>query len=259
MRDYKRGIKRPRSENRTCIKCGVSTGSTRTRCDDCAVPKGKGHPNYEKYCLRKKERDAEYRALVLGHYGDFCACCGEVLPPFLTVDHINGERYGSGRRGGAELYRWLVKNSFPQGFRILCFNCNGSLGFRGYCPHGNLTQARHAGRPTKREMTDTAREVLRLRWLRAKIEALDAYGGARCTCCGEQQIEFLTLDHLNDDGAEQRRALTGKNYGSIAKFYAWLKREGYPPLSLTVRCLNCNAGRYRSGGTCPHGQVMEAC
>lgn len=30
---------------------------------------------------------------------------------------------------------WLKKNNYPPGFRVLCMNCNFSLGMRGYCPH----------------------------------------------------------------------------------------------------------------------------
>lgn len=35
---------------------------------------------------------------------------------------------------------WLIHNRFPEGFRVLCFNCNNSLGMHGYCPHGNLIE-----------------------------------------------------------------------------------------------------------------------
>src|SRR4051812_29182062 len=38
--------------------------------------------------------------------------------------------------------------------------------------------------------------------------ALQAYGGAdpRCSCCGEAEIRFLTLDHQNGGGRADRRA-----------------------------------------------------
>jgi hypothetical protein len=31
--------------------------------------------------------------------------------------------------------RWLRKNGFPKGFRVLCHNCNFAHGHYGYCPH----------------------------------------------------------------------------------------------------------------------------
>lgn len=33
----------------------------------------------------------------------------------------------------------------------------------------------------------------------------DAYGGAFCACCGENQQEFLSIDHINGNGNEHRR------------------------------------------------------
>lgn len=65
-----------------------------------------------------------------------CECCGESHWEFLTIDHI----YGNGSKHKREIkrrniYPWLIKNNFPEGFRVLCFNCNCSLGFYGKCPH----------------------------------------------------------------------------------------------------------------------------
>src|SRR5206468_7939701 len=47
----------------------------------------------------------------------------------------------------------------------------------------------------------------RARWHKAVIRdaVLDAYGGA-CVCCGETTREFLTLDHVHNDGARYRMA-----------------------------------------------------
>ncbi len=57
---------------------------------------------------------------------------------FLCIDHTNGD--GAAHRkitGGAgqRTYLWLRKNGFPEGFRVLCYNCNQALGGFGYCPH----------------------------------------------------------------------------------------------------------------------------
>ena len=48
----------------------------------------------------------------------------------LTIDHPsdNGadERrrlFGTRLRAGAPFYRWLKKHNFPEGYRVLCFNC----------------------------------------------------------------------------------------------------------------------------------------
>lgn len=66
-----------------------------------------------------------------------CQCCGEARLEFLTFDHINGggKIHRRSLGGHGNFYGWLVRNDFPAGFRVLCFNCNCSHGFLGYCPH----------------------------------------------------------------------------------------------------------------------------
>lgn len=76
---------------------------------------------------------------VLAHYGNqMCACCGLTDWEFLTIDHINGggtkHRKELGK-GGINFYKWLRANSYPSGYRVLCFNCNCTRGMYGYCPH----------------------------------------------------------------------------------------------------------------------------
>ena len=80
----------------------------------------------------------KWRTLVLDHYGlgePRCECCGERREPFLTIDHVNGggNRHRKQRLGN--FYYYLVRQNFPTGYRLLCMNCNFSLGIRGYCPH----------------------------------------------------------------------------------------------------------------------------
>jgi len=88
----------------------------------------------------KKYRQ-KYREIVLKHYGGDppkCECCGESRIEFLTIDHIRGggtaehKRLG---RYGTTYYKWLIDNNFPEGLRVLCYNCNCSRGNYGYCPH----------------------------------------------------------------------------------------------------------------------------
>lgn len=84
----------------------------------------------------------------------------------------------------------------------------------------------------------------RQRAVRVKWEVMQKYGGS-CACCGESKVAFLTIDHINDDGAEKRRA--GLHTGG---FYKKLRRLPVDP-TLRVLCYNCNLGR-RATGVCPH-------
>lgn len=87
--------------------------------------------------LRGRKLSKQRRITVLSHYGGCCTCCGENRYEFLGIDHINGN--GKIHRqevgGGSKIYKWLVAHDFPEGFRVLCHNCNMSYGFYGYCPH----------------------------------------------------------------------------------------------------------------------------
>ena len=80
-----------------------------------------------------------------------------------------------------------------------------------------------------------------------KIEILNYYSNnnPKCNCCGEKQFEFLTLDHINGGGKEDRKI---RGWGSA--FYYNLRKEGFPP-GFQVLCYNCNMAKYHYK-ICPH-------
>lgn len=79
-----------------------------------------------------------------------------------------------------------------------------------------------------------------------KQAAVKYYGG-KCACCGELESVFLTIDHINNDGAEHRR----QTNGAARNIYRWLEANDYPE-GFQVLCMNCNFGKHMNGGTCPH-------
>ena len=88
----------------------------------------------------------------------------------------------------------------------------------------------------------------RARWgKKCRMRALEHYGGSppRCHCCGEHRIEFMEIDHLNDNGAQHRRELNRP--GGIDE---WLAINGLPD-GYCVLCSNCNISFGRHG-YCPH-------
>jgi hypothetical protein len=126
---------------------------------------------------------------------------------------------------GSTFYRWLAKNDFPDGYRVACFNCNSAIGAYGYCPH-------HKDRYHLNFSKHPAAIATRERNVRKKLETLSHYGGA-CTDCGETQYEFLTFDHINDDGAQYR-----KEFGRRS-LCEWLWNRDFPD-GFAVRCFGCN-------------------
>jgi hypothetical protein len=81
-----------------------------------------------------------------------------------------------------------------------------------------------------------------------RAETFAVYGGS-CYCCGEDHPTLLTIDHVDDNGAEHRRSLPSSSTGH--RFYRWLRRQGWPE-GYQVACFNCNTGRHINGGICPH-------
>lgn len=81
---------------------------------------------------------------------------------------------------------------------------------------------------------------------RLREEMIVAYGG-QCACCGEAEPRFLQLDHIHNDGHEDRRINK-----TPAKLWASLKRAGWPRDRHQLLCANCNFGKLMNGGVCPH-------
>lgn len=115
---------------------------------------------------------------------------------------------------------------------------------------------RFAARKANPEWVAKERKRGREYWAKLRHEAIMAYGGYRCTCCGETEPKFLALDHVFNDGSKHRKEI--KNRGS--GIFKWLKDHNYPG-GFQILCMNCNHGKSLNNGICPHkaGQSHENC
>lgn len=96
------------------------------------------------------------------------------------------------------------------------------------------------------------RDGLRRLRLRAKQDVVAGYGGA-CVCCGETEIRFLTIDHIDKDGKKER----AEKFKNSHVLYRWLIKNGFPKDRYRLMCMNCNwAIRY--GNACPHQRPIHA-
>ena len=139
-----------------CRKCGIVLTSDNSYfsgwkyhiyvCKKCAKRSAKEWRTSHRGLCNKRKSDYRHKVRldILRHYSNGkmkCGCCGESNVEFLTIDHIQKKKNSAdykekGRKiCGSTLYKWLKKNKYPEGYRVLCFNCNCSLGFWGYCPH----------------------------------------------------------------------------------------------------------------------------
>lgn len=149
----------PRVENAQAIICGCGCGETllnrnawgnkqfyiyghtpNKRYPDAGAPIGIRGTSTNRKTLVSRERRWARKIAVLKHYSKseipVCACCGELEVAFLALDHTKGN--GAAHRKelkGKSPYSWVVDEGFPEGFRILCHNCNMANGMYGFCPH----------------------------------------------------------------------------------------------------------------------------
>jgi hypothetical protein len=128
----------------TCSRQGCDN-LTAGRFKTCAVCREYGRRKAAEFRSRQDDNNAGYQRLfhrrrretVLSHYGGHCACCGEDRYEFLAIDHIDGggEKHRAKVGQGTNMVAWIIANNFPPMFRVLCHNCNQSIGYYGVCPH----------------------------------------------------------------------------------------------------------------------------
>lgn len=152
------------SETRICRKCGEQPISefychkdkkqgVRYRCKKCACRKvtSYGKKNKQKLIQKYRNYRVATRYMVLIHYSKsdepFCECCSEKAYQFLVIDHKFGGGNQHKKEIGADLYGWIIKNKYPDIFRVLCQNCNSSYGIYGYCPHQGIPDGAPGGKP----------------------------------------------------------------------------------------------------------------
>lgn len=150
-------LNRRRRAEGLCVDCGQPAENRRSKCrahldkDNskkkqrvldglCRCGRREPLPGL-KYCGQCQQmHKCISRALkveVINRYGGSCQCCGEAILEFLTIDHIGGGGNKQRREvGWGRLYHWLRKNNYPDGYRVLCIQCNfGRAQNGGICPH----------------------------------------------------------------------------------------------------------------------------
>jgi len=116
-------------------KGGRTPDGYRRTCKDCTH-------------AENKESRQLIRLDIMIHYSGNppkCECCGETNLEFLTMDHINGDgaKHRKEDSGANHICTWIKRNKYPEGFRVLCMNCNFAHGKFGYCPHKTESKLIH--------------------------------------------------------------------------------------------------------------------
>lgn len=210
--------------HQVCRCCGVEFEYERKGCGrrrlECPICREKQSAHREKrcpYCDRLHQRQGKYCSDEHRRRYD-----NEVLKHRPESQEARRIRERAKR---ATMQRICAKCGAPVGFnRFVCDDCQ---------------------RKSKAAYSKKQRD-------RLKAEVFSHYGTV-CQCCGESDIRFLTIDHVNGDGAEHRRKIAdqrGRGNGGNT-MYRWLRSNGYPS-GFQVLCFNCNCGRQHNNGVCPH-------
>lgn len=183
-------------------------------------------------CIRKRKQ--EVKEETLARYGNghvACVRCNESNPACLTIDHIGGGGNAE-RRSGSSFYNWLKKHNYPDGYQTLCMNCQ----FLKRYENKEWRQIEKKELPLDEDVArNHALETLRASHRKLKKEVLTHYGGGVLACvkCGGNKLDFLSLDHINGKGTEERRRL---KMGAHQLYYL-LRRKGFPSGYQTL-CMN---------------------
>ena len=86
----------------------------------------------------------------------------------------------------------------------------------------------------REKILQRARPSSRLVNLKLKTEVLSFYGKGECKCCvcGMDNLDCLSLDHLNNNGYEHRKVLRSNS------IYKFVRKNGFPEGYQTL-CMNC--------------------
>lgn len=202
--------------------------------------------NKEKISLINKFNRKEIKLSVINYYGGKCELCEKNDPVILSLDHING----NGRKNrkeilkidsGSKFYKWVFKNK-PNNLRLLCYNCNCKKELNIIKLDENKVfnlnkiykVCKFCGIFFKNKLICNicSNIILKNKRRLDRIKMLDIYGG-KCILCGELKKECLTIDHIDNSGADHRRKI-GTN------ICVWLKKQNYPKDNYQLLCYNCN-------------------
>ena len=129
--------------------------------------------------------------------------CGITGIEFLNIDHIEGRakyRHDRSFKGG-KLYRFLKNQNCPDGFQVLCWNCNVKK-------HLDVVMQK----PSGSNATQEARRITRL--IKSEVFSAVSKGKLECACCKENSgINLLTVDHIEGRKSfGHSRDLNGREY-----------------------------------------------
>lgn len=130
------------------------------------------------------------------------------------------------------------------GYNTHCKKCVRKYQREYYKTHSKQEMARTTKYRNKNR--ERCNSYTRNYYAKQREKVIKHYGN-KCVCCGEANIRFLTIDHVNGNGRKHRKKIGNMGSG----WYNWIIKNNYP-IDLQILCFNCNCGRQANGGVCPH-------
>jgi hypothetical protein len=99
-----------------------------------------------KSCTSKKIRAYQFKEtkrvklICMMGYGGKCVCCGDSRIEMLTIEHIRYKGYDLIECSTTALMKELIRQSFPEGYTILCSGCNQLTRYGKPCIHSKEYQ-----------------------------------------------------------------------------------------------------------------------
>ena len=228
----KNGLYQRRRSGGQCVQCGADAGG-KSKCTSCAA---------KNETIRQRRRAKRKAIGVCTECGqptkEGCVLCQSCID---KCSKAGMERYYRNKAAGVCPY---CGDELTDG--CMCEACKAAhhkLAHEHYRRRVDAGRCQRCGGPSRPDRilcSDCAvqRKALDdLRYARYRDEVFKAYGGPRCTRCGETDQDVLQIDHI-DGGGTQHLKQVGQN------IYAWLHKQGFPP-GFQVLCANCNVKKYR--------------
>jgi len=182
--------------------------------------------------------------------GNKCVECSQEDFDLLNIDHIHND--GSIERlhikSTLKLWNKIIKEGHCDKYQLLCFNCNFKKWINS---EPSILMGKFKRCPTCMKDVDLAyfkkdrkyrdgyyyecKRCLRKRDNIVKQLAFLRLGSSCCIICGNNDIDVLTVDHINNDG-HRNRFIDGLGITLYRKImYGSIDRSRFQ-----VLCLNCN-------------------
>lgn len=231
-----RALRRKRAEAGLCVYCGVNppplAGAAR-RCPACIL-------RCREYTKQNRQKSIEKRAKWVA--AGMCMYCGKYKA-------THGKRCKRCRsRDNAKHKEWMKETRSIRGTAALCAEC----GKADIASHSESRCSNCLAQNAKRSPTQKQRKAEYgknyAKRLRLQVIAHYSKGRFDCNCCGERELLFLSIDHVNNNGSAHRNALGVKPGTGL---YRYIINNDFPQ-DFQILCHNCNHGKHLNGGICPH-------